>query len=333
MGLSALADFHFLHPWWLLALPALWALAAWFGWRRRQDGNWSQLIDAELLPALRLEAGGRGGSLWWLIALAWTLATLALAGPAWQREQSSAFRSPAAWVLMLDLSPSMAATDLSPDRATRARYALDDLLGAAKDARVGLIAFAGEAHTVTPLTEDIATVRALLPPLAPGLMPESGDTGAPALNEAGRLLHAADMAHGEVVMLSDGIEDAAAAFAAAQRLRQQGARLNIVGVGTAQGAPLPDGKGGFVRDAQGRSTLTRLQSDQLQRLAALGGGEYVPLADLSQLVAHLQAAAPHTLDAGDAESGKAVAHWRNGGIWLLPLLLVLCALLARRGWL
>ena len=90
----------------------------------------------------------------------------------------------------------MSAADLEPNRVTRARYVASDLLGEAHDNRVGLVVFAGESHTVTPLTSDVATVRMLLKPLAPGLMPESGDNLAPALQEAGRLLQAGAAQHG-----------------------------------------------------------------------------------------------------------------------------------------
>ncbi|MFX9023860.1 VWA domain-containing protein, partial [Acinetobacter baumannii] len=81
----------------------------------------------------------------------------------------------------------MAASDMTPDRVTRARYAVDDLLGAARDARVGLVVVSGEAYTVSPLTEDVATIRGLLPPLAPSIMPGSGDQLAPALETAAKL--------------------------------------------------------------------------------------------------------------------------------------------------
>jgi Ca-activated chloride channel family protein len=324
---------HFLHPLWLLALPALWGLAFWMGWHKQADGAWPQVIDAQLLPALRLQSDNRGGSPWPLLVLAWTLAVVALAGPAWQHTQSQAFHSRSGWVFLLDLSPTMAATDIAPDRATRARYALNDLLDAAQDARVALIAFAGEAHTVTPLTDDVATVRALLPPLAPNLMPETGDAGAPALQNAEQLLHAAGIVHGDVILLSDGVDDAAAAFAQAQRLHQQGHRLHVIGIGTVQGAPLPDGHGGFLQDSQDRTRLTRLRSDQLRRLAELGGGSYATLQDLPQLLSILQADAPRALDANDAQATRTVTRWRNDGFWLLLPLLVVGALLARRGWL
>lgn len=326
--------FHFLHVYWLVALPVAWILAGWLARHSRQNSNWSQLIDPELLPSLRLQPGAKAHSPWTLIALAWTLAILALAGPSWQHEQSDAFRAHTNWVMLLDLSPSMAAADLSPDRATRARYALDDLLDAARDARVALIAFAGEAHTVAPMTEDIATIHALLPPLAPDLMPEQGNAAAPALRKAAALLHAAGAKKGQIILLSDGTSDAAAAFSSAQELARQGIRVNVVGIGTAAGAPLPDGKGNFVRTAQGSTALTRLQTDQLQRIARLGGGMYVPLDHLQQLIGHLQADTPHALAAsGQQVKDRTVVHWHNGGFWILLPLLFVCALLARRGWL
>lgn len=328
------SEFHFLHVYCLAALPVAWILAGWLARRSRQNGNWSELIDPELLPSLRLQSAAKARSPWALIALAWTLAILALSGPSWQHEQSHAFRARANWVMLLDLSPSMAAADLSPDRATRARYALDDLLDAARDARVALIAFAGEAHTVAPLTEDIATIHALLPPLAPDLMPEHGDAAAPALGKAAALLHAAGTKKGEIILLSDGTSDAAAAFSAAQEMARQGIRVNVVGIGTPAGAPLPDGKGSFVRTAQGGTALTRLQTDQLQRIARLGGGMYVPLDHLQQLIGHLQADTSHALaTSGQQVKDRTVVHWHNGGFWLLLPLLLVCTLLARRGWL
>src|SRR3569833_3108762 len=145
-----LQAFHFLRPWWLLALPPLYLLAFLLARRRARQGDWAGVIDSELLPALRLDGGsGSGGNLqpWPWLALAWTLAVLALAGPRWQQDRAAAYRAPADWVLVLDLSPSMAATDVAPNRVIRARYALDDLLDAAKDARVALVAFSDEPYT------------------------------------------------------------------------------------------------------------------------------------------------------------------------------------------
>jgi Ca-activated chloride channel family protein len=306
---SQLGAFHFLHPLWLLALPPLLALAAWLTWRQRRDGAWAQVVDSPLLDALRLSEGRRGQSPWPLIGVVWTLAVLALAGPSWQRLDTPAFRAPDAWVLVLDLSPSMSTTDLKPDRVTRARYAISDVLGAAKDARVALVVFASDAHTVTPLTTDVATIRALLQPLTPGLMPEAGDNLAPALEEAGRLLRAGQSDHGHVMVLSDGFADPAQAFGAAKALHQQGVQVDVIGIGSEQGA-----------------------IDKLQRVAAAGAGEFVGLSQTASLVKTIQSEHDERLAAQSGGPGGQVTIWRNGGVWLLPPLLLLAAWVARRGW-
>lgn len=332
MVLRALSAIHFLHPLWLLALPPLLLLTAWFAYRSGRDGNWSRIVDPDLLPLLRLRETRRGHSPWPLVGSVWVLAVLALASPAWSRLEIPAFRSPSGWVLVLDLSPSMSASDVAPNRVTRARYAAADLLAAAHDARVGLVVFAGEPHTVAPLTTDVATVRLLLQPLAPGLMPESGDRLAPALDEAERLLHAGYAQHGHVVVFSDGFNDPAEALVAAQRVRQQGTIVDVVGVGTLTGAPEPDGKGGFVTDSQGRPRLTRIQGDELQHLAAAGGGKFVPVGALPDLLHTLQSEEARSVSSQTEPAQAHLQEWRNEGIWLLPPLLVLAALLARRGW-
>jgi Ca-activated chloride channel family protein len=314
--MALMQDVHFLRPAWLLTLPLLWGLSFWLARRRSRDGNWASLIDPELLPALRLDSGGQPGrSPWPWLALAWTLAALALAGPSWQRAPSPAYRGNAAWVLVLDLSPSMTATDLPPNRVTRARYALDDLLNAAHDARVGLVVFGDEPYTVAPLTDDVATVRALLPPLAPDILPTAGDNLAPAIERAGTLLEHGGGQSGQVVVLTDGFADPAAAFEAAGKLRSRGVAVSVVGIG-----------------APGVSNPGHLDVDRLRQLAASGGGRYVDLAGLPALIGDLQAQAGH---AGMAKVKQdiRVAHWLDGGIWLLPFLLLLAAVLARRGWL
>lgn len=333
MDLSVFNTFHFLRPLWLLALLPLWTFVVWLGLRAGRDGSWSRVIDSELLPMLQLQGGGRRQTPWRLLGAIWTLTALALAGPAWQHQQSPAFRAPADWIVVLDLSPSMTAADLVPSRIVRARYAIEDILNAARDARVSLVAFAGEAHVVAPLTTDVATVRSLLEPLTPDIMPESGDQLAPALNEAARLMRTAAGRHAQVVVLSDGVSDPAQALQAAQQLKQQGATLHVIGIGTTAGAPEPNDNGGFVKDAQGRSVLSKLPVDQLLRIATAGNGDYVPVNNLSDMIAGLQTAHSYQLERDQQPSQMHVDTWLNGGIWLLPPILLLASLFARRGWL
>jgi Ca-activated chloride channel homolog len=333
MDLRGLSAIHFLHPLWLLALPPLLILLAWLSTKTRHDAQWSKIVDPELLAMLRIKGSRKSSYAWLLLGLVWTLAVVALAGPAWTRLQSPAFKGRSAWVLVLDLSPSMSAGDLAPNRVTRARYAMADLLGEAHDNRVGLVVFAGESHTVTPLTSDVATVRMLLKPLTPGLMPESGDNLAPALEEAGRLLQAGAAQHGHIIVLSDGFADPADSLRVAQTLRQQGVTVEVIGMGTSTGAPEPTGQGGFARDASGQTAVTRLQADELQRLATAGGGDYFTVGEVPRLVQNLSAGQSREMDTDTDPAQAQLSSWRDEGVWLLPPLLLLAALLARRGWL
>ena len=324
--------FHFLHPWVLAALPVMWAMTVWLARRRARDGAWPRLVDAELLPMLRLEGGGKGRSPWPLIGTIWTLTVLALAGPSWQRQVTSAYRLPAAWVIALQLSPSMQATDMLPSRIARARFAVDDLLASAQDARVGLVAFAGEAYTVAPLTTDVATVRNLSRALSPRLMPEHGARLTPALTAATRLLNAWAGHDRQIVLMMDSVHDPARAIQTAARLHHEGITVNVVGVGTFTGAPAPDGSGGFRRGPGGKVQMTRLHPAQLRQIAAAGGGEFVMLGQMPQLIADLHAAGIESAGKARATLHVRLTDWLNDGIWLLPLIVLLAALAARRGW-
>jgi len=332
MALTMLQSFHFLHPGWLAVLPLLWGFAAWQMLQSRREGGWSRVMDPELLAMLRLPRSA-GRTPWWVILLAWTLAVFALSGMSWEREQSMGYRAPTDWILVMDLSPSMAAADVQPDRATRARYLISDFLNAAHDTRVALIVFAGEAHTVAPLTTDVATVRGLLSPLSPAIMPESGNNLAPALDEAGRLLHDAGNTAAQVIVLTDGVADPAKALDSALALRTQGATVNVIGIGTQAGAPVPRKEGGFEQNTQGESVLSKLPVDQLQRIAATGGGEYVPASESSRLIQQLNDKRVNEAREETPERRASIASWRNDGIWLLPVLLLCVPLIARRGWL
>jgi Ca-activated chloride channel homolog len=333
---TLLQNFHFIRPLWLLALPVLLSLVVWLARQRARGEDWSEVIDAELLPALQLDTdnnvGGTSARPWPWLALAWTLAVLALAGPSWQQDNAPAYRAPAAWVLVLDLSPSMDATDLPPNRVTRARYALDDILSAARDARVGMVAFSDEAYTVTPLTQDVATIRALIPSLAPEMMPSAGDHLAPALARAQQLLSASGARDKRVVVVSDGFDDPAAVLRMAAALKAQGITVNVVGAGTRSGAPLRSANGSFAQTANGQTQLTKLNVDQLQQLASSGGGQYVDITNMASLVTSLQSDFEQPGEA-IAAPGVEVAHWLDAGAYLLPALLLLVALLARRRWL
>lgn len=320
--------FHFLRPQalWLL-LPAI--LAVLWAWRRSQVARaWAGVCDPELLAAQQLpgEHAGRA-HLWLMLIAAWVL-PLALAGPAWQQLPQPLMQSIAARVIALDLSRSMDAADLRPSRLDRARFRIRDLLKEEPDTRTALLVFSAQAHRVVPLTDDHDTIRHLLDSLGTELLPPAAARLAPALDEALALMQAGGALQGEVLLISDSRPEAAAREAA-RALTQAGYRLRIVGVGTAEGAPIPDQDGGWLKDEQGAIVLPGLDRAALKALAHDADGRYDDLEEL-RLVDHAwQRAAAEQ----DGDSDLRGDQWQDEGRWLILLLLPLAAMGARRGWL
>jgi Ca-activated chloride channel homolog len=326
---AILQQFHFLRPWWLIAL-ALLPLLVWLGLQRNAaQGELSRLVDAELLPhLLRGRAGNRQLPLW-LFALGWALCALALAGPAWNRVTQPLYASRPAQVVAISLSQQMLARDVAPSRLDRARYKVRDLLASNHYGLNALIGYAGEAFVVAPLTSDANSLNDLLDALAPDTMPVDGDNPALAIERGVALIRDAGASGGSLVLITD--QAGADADAAARKANAAGVRVSVLGVGTPQGGPVPQSDGGFLHDAQGDMTLARRDDAALGALAAAGGGSYVAMTadhrDIDVLHAQLRDA-PVT-----AATGQVDDEWQDRGPWLLLPLLLIAALAFRRGWL
>lgn len=318
---------HFLRPWWWLALAplplALWLLV------RGGDGRvaLSRLADAILLPHLVHAGAARQRIALALFALAWLLAVAALSGPAWQKVPAPLYVNGAARVVVLSLSNDMLAQDLKPDRMTRARFAVRDLLDGAGDARTALVAYAGAAFTVAPLTDDKRTVLNFLQALQPDVMPVPGNDAAAGIRQGMRLLQQAHVQGGEIVLVTDTA--GSAAIDAARTANAAGIRIDVLGIGTSEGAPVPRSGGGFV-DGVGGVLMARRDDAALRAVANAGGGRYVALQPDGAGTAALGAPLAQS---GHASSNERAQLWRDGGVWLLPILAVLAALAFRRGWL
>ncbi len=219
----------------------------------------------------------------------------------------------------------MDAADLAPSRLERARFKIQDILNKSREGRIGLVVFAGEPHIVTPLTDDGETIANLLSALSTEIVPAAGDAGAPALQLAADLLDQAGVSRGDLLLLSDGLADPAAALSMTRELRERGHRLSVLGVGTLQGAPVPQADGGFAE-------MARLPVETLQELARSGGGRFSLLSaddrDLSRVLLE-----PHRSADVQELADSGVERWIEHGAWLLPLILLLAASGFRRGWL
>lgn len=326
------AEFHWLRPEWLFAIPVVVILAVLLARGKLGAGNWASVIDPALMPYVLSNEPGRGRDYrWWLLGLAGIIAATALAGPAWQRIEQPVFRAEQALVVALDLSRSMDAQDIAPSRLVRAKLKILDMLERRKSGQTALIVYSANAFTVTPLTSDTDTIASLVNSLSTDIMPSRGSYPEVAIAKGGQLLEQAGAAFGEVLLITDGGSSPAAADAA-RDLQAAGFSLSIMGVGTKEGAPIPRTSGGFVTDNRGKIAVPRLEESGLRSLAGSGGGRYARLApDNSDLDLLLSG---EITGAGATQGDDALAtdQWREEGPWLLLLLLPLAALAFRRGW-
>ncbi len=329
-----MTQFHFLRPDWFWLLPPLALLLLWLWRQQLRSRSWQVVCDPQLLPHLLLGRSQRRRN--WplhLVLVALLLAVTALAGPTWERLPQPLFRQQSALVLLLDLSASMNATDLKPNRLVRAQLKIADILRQRREGQTALVVFAGDAFTVTPLTDDDKTITALLDSLDPGLMPILGSRPELAIKQGRRLLQQAGLAEGDLLMITDDDQPEAAVPEATQ-LHQDGYRLSVLGVGSKTGAPIPLSNGGFYKDAAGQVVLPRLKPAALQQLAQAGGGSYQTIrVDDRDFQALLSGSLREKLDGKQQQSDQLGDQWREVGVWLLWPLVLLAACAFRRGWL
>lgn len=323
-----LADFHFLRPLWLLAgLPVL-LFGVLLYYYRREQSPWHSLIAPHLQHALL------GGQLLVkkhplalpLLMLCWLITTVALAGPSWQKLPQPAFALKKATVLVLDMSLSMRATDMAPDRLTQQRFAALDFAGQLKEGELALLSFAGDAFVISPLTPDHNNIRLLIPDLKPEIMPAQGSNLLAALQQADKLLRQAGYIRGDVVVFADGFDNNSLRDIQ-DFLNNWPHRLSVLGFGTEAGAPVKLENGELLKTATGAVVIPKLPQTQLAALAKRSGGVYAQAtASANALDSLLNLPPLSALD--QANAGKQIQgdQWQDNAIYLVWLLLPLLLL-------
>jgi len=325
-----LAEFHFLRPYWLLAIALLF-IALWLLKQLRvSQSGWSKLIPQHLSKVL-LEQQQTTRSLSlvtpFLIGL---IAILALAGPTWQKLPQPVYQVKRGSVVVMDMSYSMYATDLSPNRLTRARYKAMDLLDKINEGDIGLIAYAGDAFVISPLTQDINNIKLLLPSLSPELMPELGSNPLAALHLANDMLANAGHIEGDIYWFTDGID-----YEDVQDINDWSNsfphKLNILGVGTTDGAPITLPNGELMKDNSGAIILPKLSTSFLSGIAQTSAGVYQNIhhsnADIENLVTRISSEEQQKSET-NSNTGD---QWLETGPYLVLLLLPLLLGYFRRG--
>jgi len=297
------SEFHFLRPLWLLAIvPAV--LLAWLLWRQSDSRRaWKGVIADHLLPHLLVgeERHARVQPLP-LMLLGWVLTVLALAGPAWAREPAPFAEDTAALVIVVKVTPSMMTEDIPPNRLARSTQKVTDLLKLRPGAQTGLIAYAGSAHRVMPLTRDAEIIDSFTGELSPGIMPIQGDVSAEALKVANDMIERSKQP-GWILLVCDGIApDQRAALA---EYRKAGhAPVSILAV-AGEGPELQS-----IRAAASEldSAVVRVSADDrdVRRLAG------------------------NTRFSSSTSAGG--ESWRDEGYWLVPPIVTIMLFWFRPGW-
>ena len=339
--LNRLLDFHFIRPWLLSLIPI--TVLAWVVLRRLNGhSQWQDHLPKATIETLQIRQSSSSNLTQWAWLITWVCISVAAAGPSWLKQAVPVMQNQNATVIVLDLSLSMLAKDLTPNRLTLAKYKLIDALrrgsnnGDAEtqraDGQFALIAYSGDAYTVSPLTDDPKTIESLLPALHPNVMPAIGSNVEAAIAQANVLFKDAGIVSGQILLLTDGIDQSA--FKKMQRALGTQHSLAILGVGRNEAAPVPLNDGGFLRKANGEIVLAALNAHQLQKFSHALGAKFAQISaderDLDFLLSDKFVAADGSAPSAEQDRASFDA-WVDMGHWLVIIMLPIFVMFFRKG--
>jgi Ca-activated chloride channel homolog len=312
-------DFTFIRPavLWLL-IPALALFFIAFIKHKKQSAD--NLIAPHLAPFIMNESNTKASQPLWLVAVFCCLAIIFSAGPSFEEKQVPVFQSKSARVIVMDMSYSMYSTDIAPNRLMQSRFKALDMIELFKEGDTALVAYAGSAFTISPLTNDATTLTNLIPSLSPDIMPDKGSNVLAGLDMAKELLTQAGYIDGDIILVTDGI-DQEEQIDITSFTSNSSYRLNIYGVGTEQGAPIKLPEGGFLKDSYGQIVIPTINISRLKSLATRSGGKFALYQPSSSDIATFAPSANSELLKDEKQSH---ALWRiDAGIYGLLILLPL----------
>ncbi|HPT31147.1 MAG TPA: VWA domain-containing protein [Prolixibacteraceae bacterium] len=272
--------FRFAHPeyfWALLLIPVLTILFVYFRIQRRKALR--KFGEPELVNLLMPNVSGvRPVVRFILLMMALSLFIAGTARPQFGSKLKKVKRQGVEIVIALDVSNSMMAEDIKPNRLERAKRAIDRLISKLKDDKIGLIVFAGDAYTQLPITSDYNSAQLFLSSVNPEMIPKQGTAVGAAIGMAKRSFTASTEASKAIIVITDGENHEDDAVAAAEEAHKDGIVVHTIGMGLPQGAPIPvraGGQGEYRKDKEGNVVITRLDEVTLQKIAAAGGGIYL----------------------------------------------------------
>jgi Ca-activated chloride channel family protein len=328
--------FHFSEPAWLWAILLCVPVALWLLFTRhltRPNERLRLYADNHLLPHLLGRSGISATTQWQRFArwaLVWTLLVLAMAGPRWDFTDVQLFRPGTNLVVLFDISRSMNVADVQPTRLGRAHQELADLLSRNRGIRIGVIGFASIAHVVAPVTEDMNSIRRMLPALDSNLVKLQGSRLVHALERAGELLagQPAESVN-SLLIITDGDFDEPDLIQYLETLAAENVRVHVLGIGTPEGDAVPGKDGSWIVNRSGQRIISALNEPLLESMAKAGGGIYQRAdyrqRDTNRILDEVKAQA---LPRSEAEERTRV--WNERFYWLAGLALLLLLPLFRR---
>ena len=269
--------FRFEHPaflWLLLVIPVL-ALVRFWGWQQRRR-KLREFGDPNLLKELMPDISKvRPTVKFWLLKAALALLIVMLARPQMGTKISREKRNGIETMICLDISNSMLAQDVVPSRLQKSKLLVENLVDHFTNDKIGLIVFAGDAFVQLPITSDYVSAKMFLQNIEPSLIDMQGTDIARALQMATNSFTQQEKIGRAIIVITDGEDHEGGALEAAENARKKGMNGCILGVGDTQGSPIPDGQGGYMRDAAGNVVMTALNEEMCQQIAQAGQGKYI----------------------------------------------------------
>ena len=262
--------------WWLLTIPVF--VVVYIIATRRKRRQLIEFGDPELMAQLMPDASkSRPIVKFSLIMVALTLLIIATARPQYGQQEKTVKRQGIEVMVALDISNSMLAEDVVPNRLDRAKQMLSKMIDNMVDDKVGLVVFAGEAFTQLPITCDYVSAKMFLNTISPNLIPTQGTAIGAALQTAITSFGVQDSEVGRaIILITDGENHEDDAVAAAKKAQELGIQVFVVGIGKPEGSPIPKhGTNDYFKDRAGQVVVSRLNEEMCQEIAAAGKGVYV----------------------------------------------------------
>lgn len=262
--------------WWLLTIPVF--IIGYILYTRRKRRQLAEFGDPELVSELMPDASkARPVVKFSLLMVALALLIMAAARPQYGQKEKTVKRQGIEVMIALDISNSMMAEDVAPNRLDRAKQMLSKMIDRMVDDKVGLVVFAGEAYTQLPITCDYVSAKMFLNTITPALIPTQGTAIGAALETSIRSFGSQESDAGRaIILITDGENHEDDAIAAAKHARELGIQVFVVGIGKPEGSPIPiAGTNNYIKDRSGQVVVSRLNEDMCQQIAQAGNGIYV----------------------------------------------------------